>query len=93
MKITKEFVLEHADDVAHVLSLVGDVVGHRAGGFLKDSSTAIAIVEAGYRALTDALRPGGVEPGEIERRVAALRSELTANDAAADSELDKKFKE
>lgn len=88
MKITKEKILAHADDVEHVLELIGDIVGGKVGDIANDSARALNVVEVAYRALTDSLHG---EKVDIPARMTALRQHLAKTDAAVDDEIAKKF--
>lgn len=90
MKITKEKILAHADDVEHVLELIGDVVGGKLGGIAIDAARALSVVEVAYKVLSESLHGGEVDI-PARTRIAALRAQLAKNDADVDAAIAKKF--
>lgn len=84
MKIDKEKVIEHAEDVVHVLGFIAGLLGTKGEGAQK----ALAIAGAALHALEESMHG---KPVDVEERIKALRTRLADNDAAADQALAAKF--
>lgn len=82
MKIDKEKVIEHADQVAEVLKLIAEAAG------LAVAAKALGIIDAALDTLGKSMRG---EPIDDSKSIKALRAAFASNDAAADEALAAKF--
>ena len=82
MKITREKILAHVDDVAHVLEFVAGAVG------LPDAAVAVEVVASALKALESSIHG---HPVDLTTQLAELRKRFADNDAHADDALSAKF--